>query len=205
MVCVRMDAADYQPGSVYGITGRDLPSRHPLDILSSHIHIPRPLAPLDTKSLTFTPTATILSAIFAIPRRLFGSFSPNSAQAIMSAKTKAQTLIDSNPAVVFSKSYCPYCKATKELLQRTGAKYEVLELDQIGESPYLFSVPFSSSRAGRMGGKRGGRGLTITKTTARPSRTPCRKSPTSAACRTSSSASSTLAATATFRPSRPTT
>ncbi len=31
---------------------------------------------------------------------------------------------------MFSKSYCPYCKATKSTLDRHGAKYEHLELDQ---------------------------------------------------------------------------
>lgn len=51
----------------------------------------------------------------------------------MAAKAKAQKIIDNNGVAVFSKSYCPYCKATKELLSKTGAKYEVLELDQIGE------------------------------------------------------------------------
>ncbi|KAF4554995.1 Glutaredoxin-like protein 1 [Elsinoe fawcettii] len=51
----------------------------------------------------------------------------------MAAKAKAQKIIDSNSVAVFSKSYCPYCKATKELLSRVGAKYEVLELDQIDD------------------------------------------------------------------------
>lgn len=49
------------------------------------------------------------------------------------AKTKAQKIIDENNVVVFSKSYCPYCKATKSLLSEKGAKYWVAELDQIGE------------------------------------------------------------------------
>ncbi|TKX18199.1 glutaredoxin [Elsinoe australis] len=51
----------------------------------------------------------------------------------MAAKAKAQKIIDNNGVAVFSKSYCPYCKATKELLSKTGAKYEVLELDQIDD------------------------------------------------------------------------
>ncbi|KAF2153992.1 glutaredoxin [Myriangium duriaei CBS 260.36] len=51
----------------------------------------------------------------------------------MAAKTKAQGIIDQHPVAVFSKSYCPYCKATKELLSKVGAKYEVLELDQIDD------------------------------------------------------------------------
>lgn len=33
---------------------------------------------------------------------------------------------------VFSKSYCPYCKASKALLSEMGAKYFLIELDQVG-------------------------------------------------------------------------
>lgn len=36
-------------------------------------------------------------------------------------------------AAVFSKSYCPYCKATKSLLSELGAKPYIIELDQVGE------------------------------------------------------------------------
>lgn len=68
------------------------------------------------------------------------------------AKTKAQGIIDDNAVgtlesfhlqlppltstalAVFSKSYCPYCKATKSLLTEMGAKYYALELDQVGTS-----------------------------------------------------------------------
>ena len=69
------------------------------------------------------------------------------------ARTKAQGIIDNSAVAVFSKSYCPYCKATKELLSKLGAKYEVTELDQIGASdsptpcipqsrmPYVQSTP----------------------------------------------------------------
>lgn len=48
------------------------------------------------------------------------------------AKTKAQGIIDDNAVAVFSKSYCPYCKATKSLLSEIGAKYYAIELDQVG-------------------------------------------------------------------------
>jgi glutaredoxin len=37
--------------------------------------------------------------------------------------------------VVFSKSYCPYCKASKALLSEKGAKYFLMELDQVGMLP----------------------------------------------------------------------
>jgi hypothetical protein len=49
-----------------------------------------------------------------------------------SAKTKAQKIIDDNNVVVFSKSYCPHCKASKALLNEKGAKYFLMELDQVG-------------------------------------------------------------------------
>jgi glutaredoxin 3 len=68
------------------------------------------------------------------------------------AKTKAEQIIDENPVgmclylppsthsptanisviAVFSKSYCPFCKATKALLTELGAKYYTIELDQVG-------------------------------------------------------------------------
>src|ERR1700730_5913324 len=53
------------------------------------------------------------------------------------AKTKAQKIIDENNVVVFSKSYCPYCKASKALLNEKCAKYFLMELDQVGK----FSLP----------------------------------------------------------------
>ncbi|KAE9985505.1 hypothetical protein BLS_007564 [Venturia inaequalis] len=49
------------------------------------------------------------------------------------AKTKAQGIIDDNAVAVFSKSYCPYCKATKSLLSELGAKYYAIELDQVDD------------------------------------------------------------------------
>ncbi|KAH9839674.1 Glutaredoxin [Teratosphaeria destructans] len=51
----------------------------------------------------------------------------------MAAKTKAQDLIDNNAVAVFSKSYCPYCKATKSLLSELGAKPYIIELDQVDD------------------------------------------------------------------------
>ena len=46
---------------------------------------------------------------------------------------------------VFSKSWCPYCKATKALLSEMGAKFEVTELDQVGmqgfPSCHITSIP----------------------------------------------------------------
>lgn len=46
------------------------------------------------------------------------------------AKIKAQDLIKENPVMVFSKSYCPYCKATKKKLESLGVKYKAYELNE---------------------------------------------------------------------------
>jgi glutaredoxin 3 len=35
--------------------------------------------------------------------------------------------------VVFSKTYCPYCTATKALFDSLGVKYAVHELDKMGD------------------------------------------------------------------------
>ncbi|KAK9775627.1 putative Glutaredoxin [Seiridium cardinale] len=48
-----------------------------------------------------------------------------------SAKQKAQKIIDDNAVAVFSKSYCPYCKASKQLLSSLDAKFYTIELDQV--------------------------------------------------------------------------
>ncbi|MCJ1255315.1 hypothetical protein MMC24_003131 [Lignoscripta atroalba] len=53
------------------------------------------------------------------------------------AKTKAQGIIDDNAVAVFSKSYCPYCRATKALLSEMGAKFYAIELDQIDDGAAL--------------------------------------------------------------------
>ena len=37
------------------------------------------------------------------------------------------------PAVVFSKTYCPFCKMAKAALDEVGAKYALHELDERGE------------------------------------------------------------------------
>eukprot|EP00536_Pseudo-nitzschia_multiseries_P010388 jgi/Psemu1/203138/e_gw1.315.25.1 len=48
------------------------------------------------------------------------------------ASTKIQNLLDNNKVVVFSKSYCPFCVATKDLFKALNVNAEVLELDLMG-------------------------------------------------------------------------
>lgn len=58
-------------------------------------------------------------------RRFFSSVPVNMEQ----TKTKVQGLINEHKVVVFSKSYCPYCKQTKQTLESLGAEYTAYELD----------------------------------------------------------------------------
>lgn len=41
--------------------------------------------------------------------------------------------------VVFSKTYCPFCKQTKDTIQGLDAKHAVIELDTRGRKPLLSS------------------------------------------------------------------
>jgi glutaredoxin 3 len=73
-------------------------------------------------------------------KRLSGFFSSPTPEELAAAKTKVQALINENGVVVFSKSYCPYCASTKRSLNKLGAKYVLLELNEIGKS--LSSIKF---------------------------------------------------------------
>ncbi|RYP40900.1 hypothetical protein DL767_001381 [Monosporascus sp. MG133] len=64
-------------------------------------------------------------------RRLFQTAA--SPEAMSAAKTKVLKIIDENGVAVFSKSYCVYSNATKRLLDSFGAKYYLLELDQVSD------------------------------------------------------------------------
>jgi glutaredoxin 3 len=67
-------------------------------------------------------------------RRFFTSSTPVNME---QAKAKAQKLIDENAVVVFSKSYCPYCRQTKQTLQSLGAEFTVHEIDQLPDGSEL--------------------------------------------------------------------
>ncbi|ESZ92307.1 glutaredoxin [Sclerotinia borealis F-4128] len=55
------------------------------------------------------------------------------------AQTKAEGIIADNVVAVFSKSYCPYCNATKKLLNDMKAKYFAIELDQVDDGSEMQS------------------------------------------------------------------
>mmetsp|Transcript_2429 Transcript_2429/g.3494 ORF Transcript_2429/g.3494 Transcript_2429/m.3494 type:complete len:108 (+) Transcript_2429:92-415(+) len=46
------------------------------------------------------------------------------------SKATVQSIIKSNPAVVFSASWCPYCKKAKALLSDLKATVKVIETDE---------------------------------------------------------------------------
>lgn len=48
----------------------------------------------------------------------------------MRAHFAAFPMSTANPAVIFSKTYCPYCDLAKNNLTAEGGKFEVIELDQ---------------------------------------------------------------------------
>ncbi|GAP87554.2 hypothetical protein SAMD00023353_0900140 [Rosellinia necatrix] len=56
------------------------------------------------------------------------------------AKAKAQKIIDENAVAVFSKSYCPYCNASKELLASMGANFYAIELDKVDDGAAIQSA-----------------------------------------------------------------
>ncbi|KAJ5983889.1 hypothetical protein N7481_005988 [Penicillium waksmanii] len=70
-------------------------------------------------------------------KRLSGLFSNPTPEELAAAKTKVQALINENGVVVFSKSYCPYCASTKRTLTKLGAKYVLLELNEIDDGRVL--------------------------------------------------------------------
>ncbi|XP_028772310.1 glutaredoxin [Neltuma alba] len=58
----------------------------------------------------------------------------------MAALPKAKEIVSSNPVVVFSKSYCPFCVDVKKLLTKLGANYKVIELDSESDGSEIQSA-----------------------------------------------------------------
>ncbi|KND05072.1 glutaredoxin [Spizellomyces punctatus DAOM BR117] len=68
-----------------------------------------------------------MNFIYDLTRRLFNTPGPEEMSA---SKELVEKAIKENKVVVFSKSYCPYCKKAKNLLDSLGVKYELFELDE---------------------------------------------------------------------------
>ncbi|KAG0054846.1 hypothetical protein BGZ83_010298 [Gryganskiella cystojenkinii] len=53
-----------------------------------------------------------------------------SAQVANTVRNLIRQEIASNPVMIFSKSYCPYCLRVKDLFEDMNIKYRTLELDE---------------------------------------------------------------------------
>lgn len=76
----------------------------------------------------FTAAGVTLLAAGAVSVILYKRFR-TLPQAQASDKQVLADLIQKNKVLVLSKTYCPYCKATKELLSTLKAEHTVIELD----------------------------------------------------------------------------
>eukprot|EP00270_Netrium_digitus_P021705 TRINITY_DN945_c0_g1_i2.p1 TRINITY_DN945_c0_g1~~TRINITY_DN945_c0_g1_i2.p1 ORF type:complete len:149 (+),score=28.14 TRINITY_DN945_c0_g1_i2:146-592(+) len=50
-------------------------------------------------------------------------------ETMAAARSFVDTTVEEHPVVIFSKSYCPYCKRAKKILADLGVKPYVVELD----------------------------------------------------------------------------
>ena len=90
-------------------------------------------------ALTIAGAALCVGSVAAFT---VGGIGPSSSRQNVAARTAlnmenpdefVKSEIESNDVVVFSKSYCPFCKATKELFDGMGVEYKVHELDKMGD------------------------------------------------------------------------
>jgi glutaredoxin 3 len=83
-------------------------------------------------SSSFSPATATAAASSSLHMSTQSSSSPIPAM--------IQSEIDSSKVVVFSKSYCPYCLATKKLFKDLGVKdVKVIELDKRGDGDAIQS------------------------------------------------------------------
>mmetsp|Transcript_64212 Transcript_64212/g.186176 ORF Transcript_64212/g.186176 Transcript_64212/m.186176 type:complete len:151 (-) Transcript_64212:69-521(-) len=81
-----------------------------------------------------TTAFTSIPKVNALSTNTCGSRNDAQATALkMSQEDFAKSEISANDIVVFSKSYCPYCAATKELFTGLGVDFKVHELDKMGD------------------------------------------------------------------------
>merc|ERR1719246_430419 len=84
-------------------------------------------------SLTVLSCLATSTAFTTVPLQgtTFSASQSNILSLRMASNEFAKTEIDSNDVVVFSKSYCPFCDKTKDLLKNMGVEFAVHELDQM--------------------------------------------------------------------------
>ncbi|KAM5148811.1 thioredoxin reductase 3 [Mantella aurantiaca] len=60
-------------------------------------------------------------------------------------RSRVRDLVDKNPVMVFSKSYCPFCNQVKDLFSSLGREYTALELDQCDDGSSIQDVLYEIS------------------------------------------------------------
>ena len=55
-------------------------------------------------------------------------------------KSEIQADIAANKVIVYSKTFCPYCDRTKELLNSKGVTYKLHELDKLSNGDAIQST-----------------------------------------------------------------
>ncbi|CAH1423320.1 unnamed protein product [Lactuca virosa] len=63
-----------------------------------------------------------------------------SREEIEMALSKVKEVVSSNPVVVFSKTYCGYCKRVKQLFKELNVSYKLLELDEESDGSEIQSA-----------------------------------------------------------------
>ncbi|XP_021684928.2 glutaredoxin [Hevea brasiliensis] len=66
--------------------------------------------------------------------------SSSSKEEIQLALDKAKETSTSAPVVVFSKTYCGYCKRVKQLLTQLGSSFKVIELNEESDGSAIQSA-----------------------------------------------------------------
>jgi len=74
---------------------------------------------------------SFLLTLLLVGLLLASSSAADSSDALLVAKK----LIDENPVVIFSKSYCPYCRRAKDILTKYAVQYKAFEIDQEANGP----------------------------------------------------------------------
>lgn len=98
--------------------------------------LPPPLAPHNPTPPRQSTHASTHSPTFLLLSRRYLLSVPTLQQHLVTMSsegklTNVDKLIKENPAIVFSATYCPYCTKAKSVLQSTGAKVKIIEVNVV--------------------------------------------------------------------------
>jgi glutaredoxin 3 len=81
-------------------------------------------------------TIALITSVFVFTLLTISLLTKANANDVM-LMNRVETHIRENDVMVFSKSYCPYCRRAKDMLDKLKVKYTALELDQIPEGSQI--------------------------------------------------------------------